>query len=148
MRQYQRLFDALMAGELQRALEEQGIESQVTIERENAYLGRMQYVVWAAEGADAHVMDAAYQAVQVRRQRMSEEADRAVTRVSVAEDLVKCRNCDYNLRGQEQDGKCPECGYPYQIIQMKVCPKCRAEMPCDFEVCWNCSGDESGEDEA
>ena len=136
MRQLMRLFDGLMAGELQRVLEAAGIEAQVTMERENAYL---------AEGADAGKVEAACRAAWGKRKEMAEAAKKPVTRVSVSEDLVKCLGCGYDLRGQEQDGKCPECGYPYEIIRVKVCPDCGAEMPGDFEVCWNCSGEEDVE---
>jgi rubrerythrin len=138
-----RLFDAVLAGALQQALEAEGIESPMTTERENAYTGRMQFVVWVAEFADPGKVENACQAVRARQAAMKEKP---VTRVSAADDMLTCLACGYDLRGQEKDGKCPECGHPYRIVRTKACAKCGAAMPGDFEVCWRC-GEESGDGE-
>jgi hypothetical protein len=139
VRELMRLFDGVLAAALQQALAAEGIETQMTTDRENAYLGRIQCVVWVPEDADPGKVEKACQAVRARESQMQEKPE---TRVSLTDDVVNCLLCGYNLRGQVANGKCPECGHPYRIVGVKVCPKCGAEMPSDFEVCWNCTAEE------
>ena len=54
-------------------------------------------------------------------------------------DGTRCRACNYELRGQIEDGRCPECGQPYRLLEEKRCPACGEEVPGDFDVCWNCN---------
>jgi rubrerythrin len=148
VRPLMRLFDAVLAAALQQSLDAEGIESQMTTERENAYLGRMECVVWVPEDADPRKVESACQAAwtrQIERQKkqQAERLEKPVTRVSIIDDVLTCAACGYDLRGQVTDGKCPECGHPYRIVGVKICPDCGAEMPSDFEVCWSCGGAEN-----
>ena len=59
VRELTRFFDGMLAAALQRELEAVGIASRITSDRENAYLGRMQHVVWVDEQADPAAVRAA-----------------------------------------------------------------------------------------
>lgn len=144
MRELTRFFNGVLAEALRRELEAVGIASHITTDQENAYLGRMQFVVWADEQADQAAVQRACEAVQAAQ---AQAGGRQPTRVSVADGTVRCVQCNYDLRGQQKDGNCPECGHPYRIVRVKACANCGAEMPGDFDVCWRC-GKESRESPA
>lgn len=137
MRPLMRFLDGVMANALAQALEAEEIAARVTNERGNAYLGAMEFVVWVTEEADAIALETVCRSVRSQQG----EIVLPPTRVSASDDMIKCRKCGYDLRGQTADGKCPECGHPYRIVGVTVCRKCGAEMPSNFTVCWKCNGD-------
>src|SRR5262249_25140602 len=140
-----RCVDTIFATRLQQALENAGIDSDVTIVTRNAYLGTMEFVVWVDEKAEQNAIDAACAALMAERSSVT--ITRPATRVSVVDEKFTCVSSGYDLRGQVEDGKCPECAHPYYVVHPKQCSACQAEIPDDFDVCWNCGHEiESPED--
>ena len=135
MRQLTTCQDGAYAAQLQLALQTAGIVARVTTETRNAYLGGNLFVLWVDDDADP---------AAVRRICSSfiapdtGEPKLPPTRVSWSESVTKCLVCGYDLRGQVQDGKCPECAHPYILITERRCPACHADVPSDFELCWKC----------
>ena len=128
--------DGVKIAAIQSGLEAVGIPSDITTEVRNPYLGTMEFFLWVPNDADLAACDRVCQQVQ-ERQAMGSPVT-AVTRVSVSEDMTACKKCQYDLRGQTASGKCPECGYPYELVHQRPCPNCEAMGPSDFAVCWNC----------
>jgi hypothetical protein len=124
------------ANDLAARLQDAGIEATVNTELINSYTGQSEFAVWI--DADPHsqaVRDIAESFVSERQENPPD------TRVDPATGNVRCTKCGYDLRGQTQDGKCPECGHPYQIIKDKKCPHCGETNPADFDICWQCGKD-------
>jgi hypothetical protein len=135
MRQFTTCYDGLYAGRLQHALEAAGIEVRVTNESENSYLGRMQFSIWISDHADPAVVQRACSSVVA-----ADTGDPAPppTRVVLTDGLSRCSACGYDLRGQVENGNCPECGRAYVLASVRTCPACNADVPTDFDICWNC----------
>jgi len=145
MRELLHSVDGVKLTAIQSGLEAAGVPSDITTEVRNPYLGTMEFFLWVPNDADQSICDEVCQKVQ-ERQAMGLPVSSA-TRVSVSEDMTACSKCHYDLRGQTADGKCPECGYPYELIHQRPCPHCQAMGPSDFSVCWNC-GEEIGDTES
>ncbi len=142
MREILRSSDGVAITALAGALEAAGIEAQVIPQAENAYIGTMSFVLWVSERAAPAEVE---KVVTAFRERQPDgEIETPETRISIADDILNCKRCNYDLRGQMEDGKCPECGHPYRIVRQIACPHCAAEVPSDFAVCWRC-GEEIGE---
>jgi hypothetical protein len=119
---------------LQQALTTAGVEATITSEAANAYIGTEQFTVWIADHADPAVV----RRVGAEIDAHSAELKIQPTLVSLCVGFICCRGCGYDLRGQTQNGNCPECGRPYRIILSKRCPQCGENAPADFDICWQC----------
>ncbi len=119
---------------LQQALTSAGVEATITSETAIAHIGTVQFTVWIADDADS----AAVRGICAEIEGHSAELKTQPSLVSLCEGFIRCRICGYDLRGQTQDGNCPECGHPYHLILSRRCPKCSEHVPLDFEVCWQC----------
>jgi len=144
MRRLTTFVNGIAAAALQQELELAGIEAQITQESLGHPHNRLIFALWVEETADQAAIEEACAAVQAR---YADILERPATRVSSIEDMLKCK-CGYDLRGQVEDGKCPECGHPYQIIKYKSCGKCGEEIPADFDVCWQCGNGSEAEEDA
>jgi hypothetical protein len=136
MRQLFSTPDFILATDVHAALKNAGIDAEVTDERQGSYSITTMHVVWVAEDADQRAVEQIVRAVpgfEARRPRP--------TRVSASEELFWCAACKYDLRGQLDDGNCPECGRPYHIVRTVQCPNCRESIPDDFSVCWSCGAE-------
>jgi hypothetical protein len=136
MRELMKLLDPKAANRLQWMLTEAGIASELTTELSNAYTGAMLAVVWVQEDADERTMKDV-------RTRFGEWVA-ATQSGGGATERTRCAGCGYDLRGQVEDGRCPECGRPYTLKQERPCPYCNEMNPVDFEVCWKCGADLTG----
>jgi rubrerythrin len=128
------MFTAQAAHRLAAALEAMDVECTVTSELVNPYTGTSTFVVWVDEHANTERVDAVMAAIKKEiagedRVTMVRKGDRGASR---------CRGCGYDLRGQVEDGKCPECGHPYEVIKALQCPACHVEVPSNFDICWKC----------
>ncbi len=135
MRQLMTCSDGIYAGQLQQALEAAGITVRVTTETRNAYLGGNLFVVWVSDDAD---LEAVRRACESLVAPDTGEPEAAPTRVCHSDGETQCMACGYDLRGQMEDGKCPECGHPYRLVVPTRCSGCGAEVPSDFDLCWRC----------
>ena len=124
-----------MASELQGLLEAAGIATHITNETTGFWRGPMAFVLWVAEDADPALIKRICASL---RTSTAGQIDLPVSRVSHHDRSTTCLACGYDLFGQEEDGKCPECGHPYRIVEQKRCAACGVEMPDDFEICWRC----------
>jgi rubrerythrin len=139
MRELIRLANSARAAKVQAALQAHGIEAEVITELANAYTGFAESVVWVDEAVDKQV---AREICEECLQAMGFGTNDRVSRIEDEPDETsKCVQCGYSLRGQVADGKCPECGHPYQIVGTRKCQSCNESVPSDFDICWNCGSE-------
>ena len=66
---------------------------------------------------------------------------------SVPLESKHCLRCGYDLEGHDGDGICPECGNEVTPIDEETvpCVACGEENPTNFETCWKCGKQTTGE---
>lgn len=139
MREILRTSDGVIIAALQQELDAADVPFQVTHEVGNVYLNVMELVVWIPRNADMQAVEKAFERVRQRHAARMGKASK--TQVSVSDAAFHCDQCGYNLRGQIEDGRCPECGHPYAMALPRKCPHCGETSPADFAICWQCGGD-------
>jgi ribosomal protein L40E len=138
MRQFTTCYDGAYAVKFQQLLQAAGIAAEITTEYVNAYMGASLFIIWVPDDAD---LAAARRAGASLIAPDTGDPQLQPTRVRLPGGPTQCRSCGYDLRGQIHDGKCPECSHSYTLVFEGRCPACNAQVPSDFDICWNCGAE-------
>jgi predicted Zn-ribbon and HTH transcriptional regulator len=132
MRQAGTFTDRLLAIDICEELRKEGIAAETTTQWQGAYSIQALTVVWVAEDAPEGLLATVVQVATTKREQQLKTPGTAL------DEHPRCRECGYDLRGQREDGRCPECGNDYELVKTRKCEGCGEEVPSDFLVCWNC----------
>ena len=135
--------DSDRASRLAAVLETFGFDVRVTDGDPQVLTGQSNCELWVAEPD-----------VPAASARLAEIWDATI--LNSVGGAAPCSRCSYKLAVPAANGRCPECGHPFYILDPHSpadataewsCPGCGESAPASFERCWRCTGADSQPDD-